>query len=190
MNKAKFLVLFVSLLLLSGCSSSEQGPQSAFNEFTYTHYSSGGTPEEYQAVILFEQSCSTFTAYQVAFISCTCRDYLVNFYSVCYVELLNTKPSAEASAIRAISFGDNMGLYGDSNPNYYIAEYTDEYMDEHFVQSLVGTSKSEFDAWEGYGSQLSFVDADAVAGATVSTGNITSMLKSLFQYHADKYYGE
>jgi hypothetical protein len=48
------------------------------------------------------------------------------------------------------------------------------------VQSLVGTSKSEFDAWEGYGSQLSFVDADAVAGATVSTGNITSMLKSLF----------
>jgi hypothetical protein len=59
-----------------------------------------------------------------------------------------------------------MGLYGDSNPNYYIAEYTDEYMDEHFVQSLVGASESEFDAWEGYGSQLSCVDADAVGGAT------------------------
>jgi len=32
------------------------------------------------------------------------------------------------------------------------------------------------------------VDADAVSGATVSTSNITSVIKALFQYHADKYY--
>ena len=32
------------------------------------------------------------------------------------------------------------------------------------------------------------IDADAVTGATVSTGNITSVLKALFAYHADKYY--
>jgi hypothetical protein len=44
------------------------------------------------------------------------------------------------------------------------------------------------DAWTGYGSQLPAVDADAVTGATVSTGNITSMLQSLFEYHAAKYY--
>jgi len=188
MKSKRILALAVALLLLTGCSS--KTPKSAHTEFTYNHYSSGGTPEEYTAVILFEQSCSTFTAYQVAYSSCTCRDPLVAYYSVCYVELLNTKPSAEESAIRTITFGNNMGLYGDSNPNYYIPEYTEEYMDEHFIQCLVGASKSDFDGWEGYGNQLSCVDADAVSGATVTTGNTTSMLKSLFAYHVAKYYGE
>ena len=144
--------------------------------------------QKYKAVILFEQSISTFTAYQVAFVSCTCRDALVNYYTVCYVELLNTKPSAGEAAIRAISFGNNMGLWGDSNPNYYISEYTQEYMDEHFAQRLVRATKSEFDAWAGYGTQLSCIEADAISGATVSTSNITSMLRSLFEYHAKKYY--
>lgn len=188
MKSTRILALIALLFFLTACAT--ETPKNAYTEFTYTHYSSGGTPEEYSAVILFEQSCSTFTAYQVAYSSCTCRDPLVAYYSVCYVELLNTKPSAEESSIRTISFGDNMGLYGDSNPNYYIAEYTEEYMDENFIQRLVGASKSDFDGWEGYGSQLSCVDADAVSGATVTSSNVTSMLQSLFAYHADKYYGE
>ena len=83
-----------------------------------------------------------------------------------------------------------MGLYGDSNPNYYISEYTDEYMDENFIQHLVGETKSDFDNWKGYRTQLPSVDVDAVAGASVTTGNLTSMLKSLFEYHANKYYGD
>ena len=83
-----------------------------------------------------------------------------------------------------------MGLYGDSNPNYYISEYTDDYMDENFVQRLVGATKSDFDNWKGYRSQLPSVDIDAVTGASVTTGNLTSMLKSLFEYHAQKYYVE
>jgi hypothetical protein len=106
------------------------------------------------------------------------------------VELLNNKPSAEESAIRAITFGNNQGLWGDSNPNYYKHEYTQEYMDENFVQRLVRVTKGEFDLWQGYGTWLDAVDADAVSGATVSTSNITSMLQSLFAYHADKYYSE
>ncbi|PKM72987.1 MAG: hypothetical protein CVU91_08185 [Firmicutes bacterium HGW-Firmicutes-16] len=182
--------LFLAMLLFSGCTTSGQAQTDLFAEFTYTHYSSGGTPEKYTAVILFEQSCSTFTAYQVAFASCNCRDPLVSYLSVCYVELLNTKKSSEDAAIRTITFGNNMGLYGDSNPNYYILEYTEEYMDENFVQCLVGAPKSDFDGWQGYGSQLSSVDMDAVSGATVTTSNVTSMLKALFQYHAEKYYSE
>ena len=190
MKVKRLLALFIALLIISGCSSSSKTQKNAYTEFTYTHYASGGTPEEYKAVILFEQSNSTFTAYQVAFASCTCRDPLVSYLSVCYVELLNTKQSSEEAAIRAISFGDNMGLYGDSNPNYYISEYTEEYMDKNFIQRLVGDSKSDFDGWEGYGSQLPGVDVDAVSGATVTTSNVTSMLKALFQYHAKKYYGD
>lgn len=188
-----FVCLLQAAILAAGCTPAAQPTEAAasggaFTEFTFTHYASGGTPEEYPAVILFEQSISTFTAYQVAFVSCTCRDALVNYYSVCYVELLNTKPSADLAAIRAISFGNNMGLYGDSNPNYYKHEFTEDYMDKHFVQPLVGATKGEFDAWEGYGAQLDCINVDAIAGATVTSGNVTSMLRSLFAYHAEKYY--
>ncbi len=190
MRSIKLLSLILAVLLFAGCNSSSTEHKDTFAEFTYTHYSSGGTPEKYSAVILFEQSCSTFTAYQVAFASCTCRDPLVSYLSVCYVELLNTKQSSGEAAIRTITFGNNMGLYGDSNPNYYISDYTEEYMDENFIQRLVGASRNDFDDWKGYGSQLSSLDTDAVSGATVTTSNVTSMLKSLFQYHADKYYGE
>ncbi|MBP8639841.1 MAG: hypothetical protein KBI01_02925 [Oscillospiraceae bacterium] len=188
MKSIKTVAIALALLVFVGCSSAT--PKNTYNEFIYTHYSSGGTPEEYTAVILFEQACSTFTAYQVSYASCTCRDSLVAYYSVCYVELLNTKQSSQEAAIRTITLGDNMGLYGDSNPNYYIAEYTDEYMDQHFVQCLVGETKEAFDDWKGYRTQLKSVDVDAVTGASVTTGNLTSMLKSLFEYHAKKYYSE
>lgn len=182
------LILAAVILLLTGCGASTNSVSEQYPQFTYTHYSSGGTAEEYQAVILFEESTSTFTAYQVAFSSCTCRDSLVNYLSVCYVEILNTKPSADLAAIRSISFGNNTGLYGDSNPNYYRHDYTEEYMNENFIQRLVKVTKGEFDAWQGYGTQLDAVDADAISGATVTSGNVTSILRSLMQYHAEKYY--
>ena len=196
--KRLILLLLLLSLLLCGCgapaaepeASSEPAAEFPYPTFEYTHYASGGTAETYTAVILFEQSCSTFTSYQVAFSSCTCRDALVNYYSVCYVELLNTKPSAGEASIRSITFGNNQGLWGDSNPNYYRHDYTEEYMDENFVQSFVGVSMDEISAWQGYGTQIDAVDADAVSGATVSSSNITSMLQSLFAYHAAKYYPE
>ena len=160
----------------------------AFPVFTFSHYSSGGTREDYQAVILFEQANQSFTAYQVAFPSCTCRDPIVNYYSVCYVELLNSRRNAEDAAIRDISFRNNQGLYGDSNPNYYIAEYTEEYMHENFIDQLIGVTKADFDDFTGYGSWVEAIDVDAIAGATVTTSNVQSLLKSLFEYHTDKYY--
>ena len=196
MKRVIFLLLSLALLLC-GCGATAQpeetpapAPEFPYPTFEYTHYASGGTAETYTAVILFEQSCSTFTSYQVAFSSCTCRDALVNYYSVCYVELLNTKPSAGEASIRSITFGNNQGLWGDSNPNYYRHDYTEDYMDKNFVQSFVGVSMDEISEWNGYGTQIDAVDADAVSGATVSTSNITSMLQELFKYHAAKYYPE
>ena len=183
-----FLIALSLIVSLCGCAGGEAAEADPYPRFTYTHYSSGGTAEEYEAVILFEESNSTFTAYQVAFSSCTCRDSLVNYKSVCYVEILNTKPSAELAAIRAITFGNNMGLYGDSNPNYYRPDYTEEYMEENLIQRFVRVTKGELDAWGGYGTQLDVMDPDLISGATVTSGNVTSMLKSLMQYHTDKYY--
>lgn len=194
MKKLILVIFIIAVFLAGGCEAQDNlgGRDAAVDEsfptFEYTHFSSGGTPESYQAVILFEQSNSTFTAYQVGFSSCTCRDPQANYLSVIYVELLNTKDTPKEAAIRTITFGQNRGLWGDSDPNYYIAEYTEEYYDENFVQRLVHATKEDFDAWPGYGSQLSMIDVDAVSGATVSTSNITSLLKSLFAYHEEKYY--
>lgn len=189
MKRLAIILMIFICIALCGCGG-EAETETGYPVFPYTHYASGGTSETYEAVILFEQSNSTFTSYQVAFSSCTCRDSSVNYYSVAYVELLNNKDTAEDAAVRAISFGDNKGLWGDSNPNYYIAEYTQEYMDENFVQCLVRSTKSDIDAWGGYGTQVDGVSPDAVTGATVSTSNITSMLRGLFEYHAEKYYSE
>ena len=158
----------------------------------YTQYASGGTPTDLEAVILFENSNKTFTKYQVAYTSCTCRGPERNFRSVMYIELLNTKDTPEEAAIRQISLGEldgvTVGLWGDSNPIMGHPDYTAEYMDENLVQKLVGTTKADYDAWEGYGDIIEAVDADAVSGATVSVSNMTSVIKALFQYHADKYY--
>lgn len=159
---------------------------------SYTQYSSGGVPAELNATILFESSNSTFTKYQVGFTSCTCRDAASNYSSVVYIELLNTKETADESSIRAISFSQNegygVGFWGDSDPIHNQPTYTKEYMDEVFVQKMVGKAKAEFDAWEGYGNQIEGVAVDTVSGATVSTSNIMSVIKALFAYHAENYY--
>jgi hypothetical protein len=191
MKSAKrFLCLLCCILLFAAVF-----PFSAHAEITtfpYTQYASGGIPTELEAVILFENKNSTFTRYQVAFTSCTCRGPERNYRSVMYIELLNTKQTAEEASIRSISFGEldgaTVGLWGDSNPVMGRPDYTAEYMNENFVQALVGTSKAMYDGWDGYGTMVEAVDADAVTGATVSVSNITSVIKGLFQYHAAKYY--
>ena len=191
MNSAKrFLCLLCCILLFAAVF-----PFSAHAEITtfpYTQYASGGIPTELEAVILFENKNSIFTRYQVAFTSCTCRGPERNYRSVMYIELLNTKQTAEEASIRSISFGEldgaTVGLWGDSNPVMGRPDYTAEYMNENFVQALVGTSKAMYDGWDGYGTMVEAVDADAVTGATVSVSNITSVIKGLFQYHTAKYY--
>ena len=162
--------------------------ENPYDMFHYTHYASGGTEEEETAVILFEHANETFTSYQIGFISCTCRDVSINYYSVMYIELLNTKQNPEDASIRAITFSDGKGLWGDSNPTYGTTNYTPEYFNENFIQPMVGKTKADFDAWGGYKKQIEGIDVDAVTAASVSTSNITSCIKSLFEYHVNKYY--
>ena len=190
MKRRRILSLACVLCLLFAMFAAEAHAE--LNTIPYTQYASGGTPTELEAVILFENKNSTFTRYQVAFTSCTCRGAESNYRSVMYIELLNTKETPEEASIRQISLGEldgvTVGLWGDSNPIMGHPEYTPEYMDENLVQKLVGTCKAQYDAWEGYGDVIETVEPDAVSGATVSTSNITSVIKGLFQYHADKYY--
>lgn len=163
-----------------------------FTLLPYRQYASGGIGTDLYAVILFENKNATFTRYQVAYTSCTCRDAASNYRSVMYVELLNGKETTDEIKIRSISFSQNknanVGLWGDSNPVHGQPDYDEEYMNEHLVQRFVGATKAQVDMWEGYGDFVEVLDVDAVTGATVSVSNLTSVLRSLFAYHAAKYY--
>jgi hypothetical protein len=187
MRRLLVCLLCAALLLSSGVIAHAE-----LKTFPYTQYASGGTPTELEAVILFENKNSTFTRYQVAYTSCTCRGPEKNYSSVMYIELLNTKETADEASIRRISLGEvdgvTVGLWGDSNPIMGHPEYTPEYMDENLVQKLVGTNKAQYDAWDGYGDVIETVEPDAVSGATVSVSNMTSVIRELFRYHAEKYY--
>ena len=189
----KPLRVFLCLLCMAALVAALCVPAYAeIDTIPYTQYASGGTPTDLEAVILFENKNSTFTRYQVAYTSCTCRGPEKNYRSVMYIELLNTKATPEEASIRQISLGEldgiTVGLWGDSNPIMGHPDYTPEYMDENLVQTLVGTHTAQYEAWEGYGDVIETVEPDAVSGATVSVSNMTSVIKALFQYHTDKYY--
>ena len=195
MMKKRTLALILVLCLavsFSGCQKSapaaDEPAAVTYPTFTFTHYASGGTPEEYEAVILFEQSNSTFTAYQVAFASCTCRDPMNNYLSVAYVEILNNRGSADEASVRYITFGEYKGLFGDGNAQ--VEEFTEEHVNGTFTSNLIGRTYAELKGWGGYGTLMDGFDADALTGATVTTSNITSMLVSLMKYHTEKYYTE
>ncbi len=183
----KFVSIILSLTFvfcLAACGTQETAEEYPYETFKYTQYATDGVKDEQDAVILFENSNETFTTYQVAYISCTCRDPSANMYSVLYIELLNTKDTADEAAIRSISFASGKGLFGDEDQSAH--EFSEEYFDESYLKNLVGKTKAEFDAWGGYGTEVEGVDA--VTGATVTISNVDSVIKSLFQYHADKYY--
>ena len=113
---------------------------------------------------------------------------MVNYKSVCYVEILNTRESGDDAAIRYITLGENKGLFGDSDPNYNISDYTYEYYNDNLVKPLIGITKREIDEFKGYGYFVEGLNVDALTGATVTSSNLQSMLKSLFEYHKEKYY--
>ena len=189
-NKFKISIIVLLLILTSlyNVSCNKIIKINNDNNLTFTHYSTNGVVEDFDMDILFEESNSTFTAYQVAYLSCTCRDSLVSFKSVCYVEILNTKDSGDEAAIRYMTFGENKGLFGDTNPNYNKPNHTEEYFDKNLVKPLIGVTKKEIDEFTGYGYLHETLDVDAMAGATVTATNLQSMLKSLFSYHKNKYY--
>lgn len=181
---------------VSGVATTDDAGVISVGGFTllpYPHYASGGVKQGLYAAILFENSNATFTRYQVAYTSCTCRDAASNYRSVVYVEILNTAGSADEAKLRWVCFTDNdgydVGFWGDSNPIHGQPTYTADYMETTFAEPLVGLTKADFDAWGGYGTQVEGIDVDAVSGASVSTANITSVLRALFAYHAAKYYG-
>ena len=89
MKGKRLLCLLCMLCLLFACGAVQAHAE--LKTIPYTQYASGGTATDLEAVILFENKNSTFTRYQVAYTSCTCRGAESNYRSVMYIELLNTR---------------------------------------------------------------------------------------------------
>ena len=84
----------------------------------------------------------------------------------------------------------NVGLWGD----YIMRQGVPilEQVNENIIPALVGadynTVKTAADVGYGNFRELEGMPEDILLGATVSGSNVVSIVKSIFEYHMDKYY--
>ncbi len=91
------------------------------NVLYYDHIDGFGLLDlDHEAYILFEEELQGYVKYQVAYLSCTCRNSNVNYWQVIYVEV-----NKYTDDVRVISFGYDdpsaehpylAGMWGDSSP--------------------------------------------------------------------------
>ena len=193
MRKIQCLLLMVlAVLLFSGCSCKKDN-----DSIEYTHYLRGGGKEKLKAKILWEYSNSTFTKYQVAYTSYVCSDPSVNYMNVIYLEITN-KGSKDEAIVRNISFSTleenntifNVGLWGDYKEaigkEYYSGIESEllskiKYSNYDFISAIAKNGYRNYEKIEG-------INADAIAGGTISASNIVSIVKAVFDYHLDTQY--
>lgn len=193
MKKMQCLLLLVlAILLFPGCSCNKDD-----DSIEYTHYLRGGGKEKLKAKILWEYSNSTFTKYQVSYTSYVCSDPSVNYINVIYLEITN-KGSKDEAVVRNISFSTleenntifNVGLWGDYKEaigkEYYSGIESEllgkiKYSNYEFISSIAENGYRNYEKIEG-------INADAIAGGTISASNIVSIVKAVFDYHLDTQY--
>lgn len=164
----------------------------------YTHINGPRHERIFYALVNFQYDMETYVKYQVTYVSCTCRDANVNYWSTAYVEL--TKPTkAQNTRLRKLSYDlDGTGHYtagfwGDSNPIPNTNQTTYQDIKDNFIPLLINKTKTEIDALSTVDDMLSggIMDQstfDAFTGASVSTNNILRILHALFDYHANTWY--
>jgi len=196
MKSIKYLLVIIfSFLLISGCSNNDKEAKN--DKISYNHYLRGGGSEKLDATILWEYSNNTFTKYQVAYTSYICSDPSVNFANVIYIEITN-KGTKQESLIRNISFSTieedeevfNVGVWGDYKKalgkEFYPAIENElmpklRYAKYDFIKSIADQGYGNYKGIEG-------INSDAITGGTISASNIVSIVKSIFDYHIEKYY--
>lgn len=169
----------------------------------YTHINGPRHERIFYALVNFQYDMETYVKYQVTYVSCTCRDPNVNYWSTAYVEL--TKPKyAQNTRLKTLSYDlDGSGHYtagfwGDSGlsseypiPNSSETTYQD--IKEKFIPLLINKTQTEIDAFSTVDDmKTSGTMSDALytefAGASVSTNNILRILHALFDYHEATWY--
>jgi hypothetical protein len=165
----------------------------------FTHINGPKNEWYFYALVNFQYDMETYVKYQVTYLSCTCRDAKVNYWSTAYVEL-NKPTKPENTRLKALSFDlDGTGHYtagfwGDSDPIPNASATTYQDIKENFIPLLINKTQTEIDAYSTVDDMLSSgamdqATYDEFAGASVSTNNIIRILHALFDYHTEYYYG-
>lgn len=165
------------------------------NAIPFTHINGHGEETDRVAYILFEVELRDYVKYQVAFLACTCRDKVVNYWNVMYLEV-----NKYTGDVRTLSFDTDgetghytPGTWGDSSgdPNqngityeqfkaeffpWVVGQTADSLADISVLTDITGAATTD-------GTDL----VDAFAGSSVSTNNIIRVVKEMLGYHATKY---
>lgn len=222
----KLVLLFVALfvvLTLSACEDLCVGPEclgeisanpddnedpddttnpdtSSDQAMMYTHINGHGEETEKTAFILFEVEVRDYVKYQVAYLSCTCRDKVVNYWNVMYIEI-----NKYSQDVRTLTFGPDgesghytPGTWGDSSGDPNQNGVTFEQFETSFfpwvvgqsLETLDGISVFDNDGHLGVTNTTTIAETDLVdefAGSSVSTNNIIRVVKELLIYHSENY---
>ena len=186
-------------------STEGEGTVALENVLPYTHVNGHGTETDKSAYILYEWAGSTYVRYQIAYLACTCRPAVNNYYSVAFVEV-----NIGTNDIKSITYGSAegeeghyfSGVWGDSqeikNENDNVILVFQDYKD-NFLPWLIGKSLSDFEGISVFSNEAYYdipantthIDEqnliDAFAGGSVSTNNMIRVFKELLQYHENKY---
>ena len=151
---------------------------------------------KFYAIVHFQSKEATYVKYQVTYLSCTCRDKNVNYWSTAYIEMTTPKNSDNAK-LRALSFDQDgtghytAGYWGDSDPIPNGTTYQD--IKDKFIPLLINKTHTQIDSYNTV-VQMNSADVlsdelyDEFTGASVSTNNILRMLHAVFDYHAKTWW--
>lgn len=178
----------------------------AENLLPYTHIDGHGTQTEKQGYLLFEIATRDYVKYQVAYLSCTCRPAVYNYFQVMYIEVnigdntvnyISFENDGEDGHYHPGTWGDSMEIprYGDES----LGTVAYETMVEDFIPWLVGKTSADLDGIsvftnETYHDEVTnttdIAETDLIdefAGSSVSTNNMIRIVKEVLAYHEAKY---
>ena len=208
----KRILLVFSLLLLTftltACDDVCVGPECVTGEagggttsdsvITFEHIDGHGDVTEREAYIMFEFESLELVKYQVSYLSCTCRDFIVNYWQVAYIIV-----ERQTNTVQYISYGLDQedhytaGMWGDSSPTptgKTLEDFTAEFLPwitGKGLTDLEGISVFTNEPYFGIQNTTTITDdegmIDDYAGSSVATNNIIRIVKTILTYHEEKY---
>lgn len=210
----KKLLLFVASMFLvfglTACGDICVGPECITGEvdnnatpdiaIPYTHVNGEGSETERFGYILFESEVRDYVKYQVAYLSCTCRESIVNYWQVLYIEINKT-----TNDVRTISFttdGEDghytPGTWADSSGDVNQNGITFEMFQADYFPWLVGKTSDDLmgiyvftnENYHGIQNDTTIAETDLIdefAGSSVSSNNLLRIVKEMLAYHEENY---
>jgi len=197
--------IFLFAISMVGCSTTtttEAPTGSGLVVLEFPHLDGHGHEMLRSMPILFEYEMRDYVKYQIAFVACTCRSPRDNYWSVAYVDISKTTGELLYISFDVDSSGHyQAGVWGDSNPIPETGITYENHFKIDFIPWLVGQNADDLDGINIFYDVTPSVYAnfantkqinepqmiDAYAGSSVSTNNMIRVMKTLLEYHLNKY---